>query len=66
MREVNFRDLLSEDFIILYADNIANFNFNEMVNSHFDKKVDLKNVVLTTAMRKGTSSQIHILNSSTN
>lgn len=57
---------MSEDFLVMYADNITNINLNEMATIHFDKKQDLKNVVLTTAVRKGLSSQIYVLNSSTN
>jgi len=50
----------------MYADNMTNINLGELVNNHFDKKVELKNVVLTTVMRRAISSQIYILNSSTN
>jgi NDP-sugar pyrophosphorylase family protein len=57
---------MSEDFLVMYADNITNISLNEMATIHFDKKQDLKNVVLTTAVRKGLSSQIYVLNSSTN
>jgi len=49
----------------MYADNITNLSLSDLTNNHFKKKIDLKNVVLTTAMRKGLSSQIYVLNSST-
>ena len=50
---------------MMYADNISNLKINKIITSHFEKKAELKNVVLTTAMRRGLASQIHILNSTT-
>lgn len=64
MREVRFRDLISEDFLVLFADMITNVNLSKMVDTHFNKKIELRNVVLTTAMRKGVSEELLILNSS--
>ena len=55
MREVRFRDLISEDFLSIYADTITNVDLTKMANVHFNKKIELRNVVLTTAMRKGIS-----------
>lgn len=71
MREVQFRNIISEDFIIMYGDTFANFNLYNAINYHFKVKQDLKqanrNVVLTTIMqRENSSNKIHILNSSTN
>ena len=37
-----------------------------MIDIHFTKKVDLKNVVLTTAMRRAQSPHLIALNASTN
>ena len=65
MREVRFRDLVSEDFLVMYADTIANFDLSKIITQHFEKKIELKNVVLSTAMRKGQSEKIMVLNSNT-
>jgi hypothetical protein len=37
-----------------------------MIANHFAKKAELKNVELTIGVRKGLSSNIYILNSTTN
>lgn len=71
MREVQFRNIISEDFLVMYGDTFANFNLYNAINYHFKVKQDLKqanrNVVLTTIMqRENSSNKIHILNSSTN
>lgn len=55
MREVRFRDLISEDFLVVYGDTITNVDLPKMINTHFNKKIELRNVVLTTAMRRGIS-----------
>lgn len=61
MREVQFRNIISSDFLILFADTIANFNLSKAITTHFKKKADLKNVVLTTVIRdKSESGKIHI------
>jgi hypothetical protein len=39
MREVRFRDLVSEDFLVVYADMITNVNLTQAITYHFDKKV---------------------------
>lgn len=65
MREVRFRDLISQDFLVIYADAITNVDLSKVINTHFDKKNELRNVVLTTVMRRGQSSDLMILNSST-
>jgi NDP-sugar pyrophosphorylase family protein len=65
MREVRFRDLVNEDFLVMYADTIINADLSKIVGLHFDKKTELRNVVLTTTMRKGHSPELLILNSST-
>ena len=56
MREARFRDLVSEDFLVMYADSLTNLNLSQVINFHFDKKAELRNVVLTTVMRRGQSS----------
>lgn len=65
MREVRFRDLVSEDFLVVYADMITNVNLTKAIAYHFDKKVELRNVVLTSVMRKGQTSELMIINSHT-
>jgi hypothetical protein len=50
----------------MYADNVANIDLSLIIDNHFQKKNDLKNVVLTTALRTGLSPQIYLLNSGTN
>lgn len=62
MREVRFRDLVSEDFLVMYADTLTNVNLTQFINYHFDKKTELRNVVLTTTMRRGQTSELMILN----
>lgn len=62
MREVRFRDLVSEDFLVMYADTLTNVNLTQLINYHFDKKTELRNVVLTTTMRRGQTSELMILN----
>lgn len=56
MREARFRDLVSEDFLVMYADSLTNLNLSQIINFHFDKKAELRNVVLTSVMRRGQSS----------
>lgn len=65
MREVRFRDLVSEDFLVMYADTLTNVNLTQLINYHFDKKIELRNVVLTTTMRRGQTSELMILNTNT-
>lgn len=67
MREVQFRNIISQDFLMMYADTFCNFNLYNAVYHHFKAKADLKNVVLTTIMqRDNCSNKIHIINSATN
>ena len=61
MREVQFRNIISGDFLILFADTIANFNLSKAIATHFKRKADLKNVILTTIIRDNSESgKIHI------
>lgn len=55
MREVRFRDLVSDDFLVMYADTLTNVNLAQLIDFHFQRKAELRNVVLTTAMRRGLS-----------
>ena len=67
MREVQFRNILSQDFLIMYADTFCNFNLYNAVNYHFKAKITLKNVVLTTVLQKSNSpNKIHVVNPQTN
>ena len=52
MREVQFRNIISSDFIIMFADNFCNFNLHNTIRHHFKAKVELKNVILTSVMQK--------------
>ena len=65
MREVRFRDLISEDFLVMYADCITNVDLSSIISTHYAKKAELRNVVLTTVMRRGESSELMVVNSST-
>ena len=38
MRETQFRNLISEDFLVLYADTLTNIDLSKMIESHFTKK----------------------------
>ena len=50
---------------MIYADTVTNVDLTKMVNTHFNKKNELRNVVLTTAMRRGVSEELLVLNSNT-
>ena len=50
---------------MIYADTVVNVDLTKMVNTHFNKKNELRNVVLTTAMRRGVSEELMVLNSNT-
>jgi NDP-sugar pyrophosphorylase family protein len=63
---VQFRNLINEDFLVLYADMLTNIDLGSMIESHYNKKQELESVVLTSCMQVGFSKHIHILNSHTN
>lgn len=66
LRNIQFRNLVSEDFIVMYGDTITNMDLGEAVNTHFAKKKELKSVAMTTVMRQGgVDENIHITNSET-
>lgn len=39
MREVQFRNIISQDFIVLFADTISNLDLEKAIATHFKKKV---------------------------
>lgn len=66
MREVQFRNIISQDFLMMYADTFCNFNLFNAVNYHFKAKVNLKNVVLTSIIQKSNRpNKIHVINPTT-
>ncbi len=65
IREIQFRNLVSDDFLVLYGNTVTNIDLSKMIHSHFLKKDELKSVVLTSGFQQGFSKNIHILNSST-
>jgi translation initiation factor eIF-2B subunit epsilon len=38
IREIQFRNLVSDDFLVLYANTITNMDLSKMIHSHFLKK----------------------------
>lgn len=66
MREVQFRNIISQDFLILFADTVSNLDLSKAISMHFKKKAELKSVVLTTVLRECSfDRKIHITNSET-
>lgn len=66
MREVQFRNIISQDFVILFADTISNLDLGKAITSHFKKKIDLKSVVLTTVLRDNSwDGKIHVTSAET-
>lgn len=51
IREIQFRNLVNEDFLVLYANTITNMDLGKMIYSHFLKKEELKSVVLTSGFQ---------------
>jgi hypothetical protein len=49
----------------MYADTLINLDLSLMIQTHFEKKVELKNVVLTIAMRVANSPHLMLLNANT-
>lgn len=66
MRQVQFRNKISQDFLILYADTVTNINLTKAISGHFKKKAQLKSVVLTSIIRDNSfDNKIHITNPQT-
>lgn len=66
MREVQFRNIISQDFVILFADTISNLDLNKAIVNHFKRKIELKSVVLTTVLRDHSwDGKIHVTSSET-
>lgn len=42
MREARFRDLVSEDFLVMYADSLTNLNVLKLSTSILIKKLSLE------------------------
>ena len=61
---MQFRNIISQDFLILYADTVSNLDLSKAITLHFKKKAELKSVVLTTILRESSSDhKVHITNS---
>lgn len=66
MREVQFRNIISQDFVILFADTISNLDLSKAIVNHFKKKVELKSVVLTSVVRDNSwDGKIHVTSAET-
>lgn len=66
MREVQFRNIISQDFICLYADTISNLDLSKAIATHFKKKIELKSVVLTSVIRDSCwDGKIHVTSAET-
>lgn len=66
MREVQFRNIISQDFVILFADTMSNLDLGKAITTHFKKKAELKSVVLTTILRDNSyDGKIHVTSAET-
>lgn len=66
MRNVQFRGVINEEFLIVHGDTVTNMDLSKAISTHIKKKKELKNVVMTTVMRQGGEDNcIHLTNSET-
>ena len=60
IREMRFRNIIFQDFMIMFADTMTNFPLRRMIEQHFKNK-QLKNVISTTAVQIGKSQHLHVV-----
>jgi NDP-sugar pyrophosphorylase family protein len=67
MREVQFRNIIAQEFMVTFADNLCNLDLSRAIKTHFQKKAELRNVVMTIVLKDHSYDQkIHVVRPESN
>lgn len=65
MREVNFRQLVSKDFLLVQSDLITNVNLKPVIEEHEQRRQQSKISVLTMLLGKGNGQECYLFDRNT-